>query len=86
MKNEPEYRSRQVAQQIKQHSKEKKKHIIGLLNIALDWTVLLDLRSAPVPFPPHILVTLERPDIVIYSNLLKVVIMIELTSPAEENI
>ena len=56
------------------------------MDIALDWTVLIDLRSAPVQFPPHILVTLERPDIVIYSSILSVVIMIELTSPAEENI
>ena len=70
----------------RQQPKQRKKPITGLLDIALDWTVHLDLRTAPVQFPPHILVTLERPDIVIFSNLLKVVIMIELTSPAEENI
>ena len=36
-------------------------------------------------FPPHIVVTDSRPDIVIYSDVKKVVIMIELTSPCEEN-
>ena len=36
-------------------------------------------------FPPHIVSTDERPYIVIYSNITKCVIMIELTSPCEEN-
>ena len=37
-------------------------------------------------FPSHIFVTLLRPDIVIYSNARRILIMIELTCPCEQNI
>ena len=36
-------------------------------------------------FPPHIYWTLLRPDIVIYGEAEKVIIMVELTCPCEEN-
>ena len=60
----------------------------GLLYWAQDWTLIADLKKRLV-FPRHI-VDLRpdkelRPDIVIYSDVKKVVIMIELTCPCEEN-
>ena len=36
-------------------------------------------------FPSHITFTELRPDLIIYSNSLKRVVLIELTSPCEEN-
>ena len=52
--------------------------------MASDWVIDVDLESK-LCFPVHILATSERPDIVIYSDSLKIVILIELTCPAEEN-
>ena len=54
--------------------------------MANDWIIQVDTRQHQVPFPPHILTTTERPDIVMYSNTLKIVIIFELTAPAEENL
>ena len=65
--------------------KKKKEENTGLLDTANDWVCSIDLRGKQAPFPPHILLTAERPDIVIYSNSTKRVILVELTSPAEEN-
>ena len=48
------------------------------------WKFLSDLGKRLV-FPAHIVVTSLRPDIVIYSDEAKTVIMIELTCPSEEN-
>ena len=59
---------------------------VGLLDTASDWIISVDYRSDQAQFPAEIWVTKERPDIVIYSMLLKIVIMLELTAPAEENI
>ena len=63
-----------------------KTNITGLLDMANDWIIQVDTRQHQVPFPPHILTTTERPDIVMYSNTLKIVIIFELTAPAEENL
>ena len=49
-----------------------------------DWELLCDVGKRLV-FPPHIVSTLQRPDIVIYSNAQKTIIMIELTCPSEFN-
>jgi ubiquitin C-terminal hydrolase len=59
---------------------------VGLLNQANDWKILVDLQSLLI-FPVHIAKPPkgDRPDIVIYCNSLKIVIIIELTSPCEEN-
>ena len=62
----------------------KPSELFGLLLWAQDWIFLADLRPRLV-FPPHIVSTDERPDIVIYSNITKCIIMIELASPCEEN-
>ena len=49
-----------------------------------DWKVVADLSDGYM-FPGHIAVSALRPDIVIYSNTLKRVIIVELTCPCEEN-
>ena len=58
----------------------------SLLDGASDWKLLVDYDSAPIVFPPHIFSTPQRPDIIIYSDTLKKVLLIELTCPAEEGI
>ena len=58
----------------------------SLLSSASDWKLLMDYRHEPYLFPPHIFATKERPDILLYSNSLRVVIFGELTCPAEEGI
>ena len=55
----------------------------SLLGSVSDWKLLVDFRHKPYLFPPHIFATTERPDILIYSNSLRVVIF---TCPAEEGI
>ena len=56
----------------------------GILHLANDWFLLSDLGEG-YQFPGHIGISTLRPDIVMYSNLLKRVILIELTCPCEEN-
>ena len=58
---------------------------VGLLTTADDWVFLADLDKRLV-FPPNIVVTSLRPDIVIFSNRSSTVIMVELTCPSEENV
>ena len=56
----------------------------GILHLSNDWKVVADLSDGYM-FPCHIAVSALRPDIVIYSNTLKRVIIVELTCPCEEN-
>ena len=56
----------------------------GILHQASCWVLLEDLDGT-FSFPPHIAFTELRPDITIFSNKLKRVILIELTCPCEEN-
>ena len=58
----------------------------GLISPAGEWEVLADFEHSPLVFPTFITVTAQRPDIVIWSRKLKIVILIELTCPAEENV
>ena len=58
---------------------------LGLLGDCNDWHLLADIDKQ-LKFPSHIFVTLLRPDIVIYSNARRILIMIELTCPCEQNI
>jgi len=51
-----------------------------------DWKLLVDFDSSKILFPPEIYATPERPDIIIWSAKAKVVMLIELTCPAEEGI
>ena len=64
-------------------AKRQGKHL-RLLCGASDWKVRTDLGSA-LRFPDHITLTNERPDIVIWSDSLKRVLLIELTVPWEGN-
>ena len=50
----------------------------------MDWKMAADLQEA-LHFPHHIVYTRERPDIVIWSDTVKRVIIVELTVPWEEN-
>lgn len=53
------------------------------LDGASDWKLSVDIANSLL-FPPEIVATDQRPDIVMWSNALKKVILIELTCPAEE--
>ena len=50
-----------------------------------DWELLVDMDHSKIVFPPEILSTSKRPDIVIWSRKSKTVVIGELTCPAEEN-
>nr|XP_054769560.1 uncharacterized protein LOC129277399 [Lytechinus pictus] len=50
-----------------------------------DWKVVWDEDKIPMAFPPEIVTTSSRPDIIIYSPSIKVGIVVELTVPAGEN-
>mgnify|MGYP000423294984 CR=1 FL=1 len=56
----------------------------SFIDHAGEWQIATDLQH--LVFPTEILVTAQRPDIVVWSRLLKSIILIELTVPWEENI
>ena len=58
----------------------------GLLLSAQDWIVMHDSTSSPLIFPRHIAQTSLRPDIIMYSNETRQIVLLELTIPAEDNI
>ena len=64
-------------------SSNKKPHV-GILHESSDWKLSVGLDASLV-FPFFHCITSSRPDILIYSVLKKTVILIELTSPCEEN-
>ena len=51
-----------------------------------DWKILIDFDGEQIVFPPEIISTSERPDIIIWSHASQKVLLIELTCPAEEGI
>ena len=57
---------------------------VGILHPASDWVSIADLDSNYC-FPVHIAFTQLRPDIKIFSDNLRKVILIEITCPCEEN-
>ena len=57
---------------------------VGILHYASDWFLLEDLNSNYC-FPVYTAFTQLRPDITIFSNSLRKIILIELTCPCEEN-
>ena len=57
----------------------------NILQKAYDWEVLMDEEHKQIVFPPQIAETAKRPDITIYSERARTVIIIELTVPMEEN-
>ena len=56
----------------------------GILHHACDWIILADLNKTHC-FPVHIAFNQLRPNITIFSNSLRKVILIEITCPGEEN-
>ena len=58
----------------------------NILSNANDWKLLIDFDYDNIIFPPEIFSTSQRPDIVIWSKKVRMVLMIELTVPADENI
>ena len=58
----------------------------GLLLSAHDWIVMHDSTSSPLICPQHIAQTSLRPDIIMYSNETRQIVLLELTIPAEDNI
>ena len=61
-----------------EHFAKKNSKYEGLLHLSNDWISSVDLDNNYV-FPPHIALTAMRSDIVIYSNTLKRIIILELT-------
>ena len=58
----------------------------NILSNANDWKLLVDFDHDNIVFPPEIFSTDQRPDIVIWSKKVRMVLLIELTVPADENI
>ena len=56
----------------------------GILHHASDWIILADLNKTHC-FPVHIAFNQLRPNITIFSNSLRKVILIEITCSCEEN-
>ena len=65
-------------------SKSSKKVHSGILNSASDWKLCFDLGDKLV-IPAFLTISTLRPDILLFSILTKKVVIIELTSPCEEN-
>ena len=59
---------------------------VHILDLANDWQLLIDFDHCRITFPVEILITDERPDIIIWSCSSRSVVLVELTCPAEENI
>ena len=56
----------------------------SVLECANDWKLRVDFDAKKAEFPPTIVATSLRPDIVLFSQMSRVVVLIELTCPAEE--
>ena len=63
----------------------KRTPLIGILHQASNWVLLADPNSNYC-FPVHIAFTQLRPDIKIFSNSLRKIILIELRYPCEDNV
>lgn len=61
----------------------KKPESTGILSQSNDWKMTVDLNNQ-YEFPFHIIATALRPDIVIWSAAMKIVVLVELTVPLEE--
>lgn len=59
----------------------------ALLTRANDWKMLVDLpNTGTYLFPAHIAVTGKKPDFVLWSMQLKLIVILELTVPSERNV
>ena len=66
--------------------KKEKDGQVSLLEQACDWHITVDLPAVTYKFPFHIAVTEKRPDLVIWSETLRVIVLLELTVPHESNV
>ena len=71
---------------VKRHALVYSAAFSGVLAHATDWQCLFDYDDSPTIFPPSIYATDLRPDVVIWSDATKTVILLELTIPYEDNI
>ena len=69
-----------------QKGEPRKQHTKSYFDGVQDWKMIVDLPGRRLKVPVHIAVTRKRPDIVIYSNTRKQVLMVELTCPYEDRI
>ena len=58
----------------------------SVLRFSRDWKIQVDLPGAPLSIPCHIAATMQRPDIILTSEALKQLIIIELTCPTEDRV
>ena len=58
----------------------------ALLDTACDWHITVDLPEIKYHFPSIVAVTDKRPDLVLWSFALKLIVLLELTVPAECNV
>lgn len=65
---------------------KKKQPRASIMPAANDWELLIDYENKEIVFPPDILPSDQRPDIIIWSHSLRTVILCELTCPGEESI
>ena len=56
----------------------------SFLKIARDWKIQVDVPEKPLSIPAHIAATAQRPDIILTSEAVKQLVIIELTVPIEE--
>jgi hypothetical protein len=57
----------------------------GILCHSDDWKMCADISNMQYTFPAHIAQTSSRPDILIWSEKIKTILLLELTVPLEEN-
>ena len=91
IKSNPTRRSRKPWWSIKfvppghRQPKTKRRQRLGLLHDSKQWQLMVDIPSKSLIFPGHIAISDLRPDLIIFSNINKLIILIELTCPCEEN-
>ncbi len=58
----------------------------SILQTASDWCITVDLPEMTYHFPAYVAVTAKKPDIVLWSQSRRLIVLIELTVPAERGV
>ena len=58
----------------------------SILNISRDWKMMVDLPEDPLIVPADVAATSQRPDIILTSDAVRRLIVIELTCPTEDRV
>ena len=66
--------------------KQKSTPVVSLLEQAVDWHITVDLPAILYKFPFHITITEKKPDLVLWSETLRTIVLLELTVPHESNV